>query len=179
MLQTFQEQCLEWARRHRALFALEKYIIVHFTRARTKHNHSCPLTLPTSLINSSPSAHVLGVILDKKLSWQPCLHHIKSNLATQIRVHSRLIASTWGASLQVFRLLYTAVVRPAIPIGCPLWWAPPSTPLFRSGLGDKLQRVNNHGLKTISSSYKAIQVQSLQADMGVPLLSLYMDDRQA
>jgi hypothetical protein len=93
-LQTVHEQCLEWARRHGASFAPEKYILVHFTKARTKHNHTCPLMLPTSTIYPSPSARVLGVILDKKLSWQPHLHHIKSKLATQTNVLSRLTAST-------------------------------------------------------------------------------------
>jgi hypothetical protein len=93
-LQTVHERCLEWARRHGASFALEKYILVHFTKARTKHNHSCPLILPSSTIHPSPSACVLGVILDKNLSWQPQLQHIKSKLATQTNVLSRLTAST-------------------------------------------------------------------------------------
>jgi hypothetical protein len=30
-LQTVHEQCVEWARRHGASFAPEKYILVHFT----------------------------------------------------------------------------------------------------------------------------------------------------
>jgi hypothetical protein len=68
-LQTVHEGCLEWARRHGASFAPEKYILVHFTKVRTKHNHTCPLILPTSTIHPSPSARVLGVILKKKLSW--------------------------------------------------------------------------------------------------------------
>ncbi len=98
MLQTVHKQCLEWARRHGASFAPERYILVHFTKASTKHNHACPLILLTSTIHPSPSARVLGVTLDKKLSWQPHLHHIKSKLATQTNVLSRLMASTWGAS---------------------------------------------------------------------------------
>jgi hypothetical protein len=96
MLQTIQEQCLEWARRHGALVAPEKHILVHFTKARTKHNSACPLFLPTTMIHFSSSAHVLGVILNKKLSWQPHLQDIKSKLATQTNVLSRLTASAWG-----------------------------------------------------------------------------------
>jgi hypothetical protein len=120
-LQTVHERCLEWAQRHVASFAPEKYILVHFTKVRTKHNSTCPLILPTSTIHPSLSACVLGVILDKKLSWQPHLQHIKSKLATQTNVLSRLTASKWGASLPVSRLLYTAVVRPAITPCCPAW----------------------------------------------------------
>jgi hypothetical protein len=129
-LQTVHEWCLEWARRHGASFAQEKYILVHFIKGRTKHNHTCPLILPTSTIHPIPSARVLGVILDKKLSWQPHLHHIMSKLATQTNVLSRLTASTWGASQRVLRLLHAAVVRPAITTGCLAWWAPPFYAIF-------------------------------------------------
>jgi hypothetical protein len=129
-LQSIHERCLEWARKHGASFAPEKYILVHFTKARTKHNTACRLTLPSLTITSCPSARVLGVILDKKLSWQPHLQHIKSTLATQTNVLTRLTASTWGATLRFSRLLYTVVVCPAITPGCPAWWAPPDMPFF-------------------------------------------------
>jgi hypothetical protein len=148
-------------------------------KARTKHNSACPLILPTSTIHPSPHACVLGVILDKKLSWQPHLQHIQSKLATQTNVLSRLTASTWGASLRVLRLLYTAVVRPAITTGCPAWWALLHTPFHCKGLGDKLQRVKNCCLRTVSGAYKATPVRSLQAEVSVPPLPLHMDGRQA
>jgi hypothetical protein len=128
-------RCLEWARKHGAFFAPEKYVLVHFTKARTKHNNSCPLILPTSTLHPSPSARVLGVILDKKLSWQPHFKHIKLKLATQTNVLTRLTASTWGSTLWVSRLLYTAIVRPAIATGCPAWWAPLERPFLRKGIG--------------------------------------------
>jgi hypothetical protein len=37
-----------------ALFAPDKCILVHFTKARLKHNSSCSLIMPTSTINPSP-----------------------------------------------------------------------------------------------------------------------------
>jgi hypothetical protein len=143
MLQIVQERCLEWASRHGASFAPEKYILVHVTKARTKHNTPSPLTLSPLTISLSPSTCVLGVILDKKLSLQPNLQHIKSKLATQTNLLTRLTASTWGASLRVSRLLYTAVVRPAITTGCPAWWAPPDAPFFWKGVGAELQKAEN------------------------------------
>jgi hypothetical protein len=87
------ERILEWARRHGASFAPEKYILVHFTKARTKHNSACPLILPDYTINPSPHARSLGVILDKILSWQLHLQHIKSKLTTQTNILTRLTAS--------------------------------------------------------------------------------------
>jgi hypothetical protein len=157
-LQSIHERCLKWARRHGALFGPEKYILVHFTKARTKHNTACPLTLPSFTITLCPSAHVLGVILDKKLSWQLHLQHFKSKLATQTNVLTRLMASTWGAYRWVSRLLYTAVVHPAITTSCPAWWALPDTPFFQKGVGKELQRAKNQCLRTVAGAYRATPI---------------------
>jgi hypothetical protein len=81
--QTVYDRCFEWAQKHGASIAQEKYILVYFTKAQNKHNTSLPLVLPTSRIFPSPFAQVLGMILNKKLSWQPHLQDIKSELATQ------------------------------------------------------------------------------------------------
>jgi ribose 5-phosphate isomerase RpiB len=93
MLQTVNERNSEWAQRHEVSIASEKYILVHFTKAGVKHNSACPLNLPTSIIYSSFYVHILGIILDKKFRWQPHLQHIKSKLATQTNILTRLIAS--------------------------------------------------------------------------------------
>jgi hypothetical protein len=66
-----------------------------------------------------------------------------SELATQTNAFLRLMASTWGASGRVLRLLYTAVVRSAITTGWPVWRAPPSTSLYQKGLWEELQKVDN------------------------------------
>ncbi len=178
-LQTVHERCLDWARKHEVSLAPNEYIFVHFTEARTKHNTSCSLLLPASTLYSSPSACVLGVILDKKLSWQPHLQHIKSKLTTQTNVLKRLTASTCGASLQILRLLYSAVVRPAITTGCHAWWAPPDRPFFRKGMGDELQKVESQCLRAVSGAFKATPVRSLQAEVGIAPLPLHIDGRQA
>jgi hypothetical protein len=143
-LQTVHKRCLEWARRHGASFAPENFVLVHFTKARTKHYSACPRILPTSTILPSPHAHHLGTILDRRLSWQPHMQHIQSKLATQTTVLSRLTASTWGTFLRVLRLHYTAVVRCAITTGCPPWWAP----LLRHSL--------TRGFGTSSAEWKII-----------------------
>jgi hypothetical protein len=91
-LQSIHKGCIEWARKHGALFAPEKYILVHFNKARTKNNTACPLTLPSLTITPCPAARILGVILDKKLSLQQHLRHIKSKLAIQTNILRRLTA---------------------------------------------------------------------------------------
>jgi hypothetical protein len=178
-LQSIYKRCLEWARKHGAWFAPEKYILVHFTKAKTKNNTACPFNLLSLTITPCLSARVLGVILETKLSSQPHLQHIKSKLSTQTNVLTRLTASTWGASLRVLGLLYTAVVCPAITTSCFAWWAPPETLFFRKVVGEELQKAENRRLRTVSGVYKATPIRSLLAEVGVPLLPLHMDSRQA
>jgi hypothetical protein len=91
-LQSIYKWRLDLAMRHGASFAPTKYNLVHFTKARTKHISTCPLVLLTSPLHPSHSARILGVILDKKLSWQPHLQPITSKLVTQTNVLSRLMA---------------------------------------------------------------------------------------
>ncbi len=54
MLQKVPKRCLEWARRHEASLVLEWYILVYFTKARMKHNQSCPLILPAYTVFPKP-----------------------------------------------------------------------------------------------------------------------------
>jgi hypothetical protein len=93
-LQAIHKRCLDWARKHGASFAPNQYILVHFTKAGTKHNSPCPLILLTSTFHFHHSVHVMGVIFDKNFSWQPCQHHIKFKLATLTNVLTRLTDST-------------------------------------------------------------------------------------
>ncbi len=89
------------------------------------------------------------------------------------------MASTWGASLRVSWLLYTAVVYLAITTGCPAWWAPPDKSFFLTGVGEELQEAENRCLRIVAGAYKATPIRSLLAEVGVPPLPLHMDGKQA
>jgi hypothetical protein len=114
------------------------YIPVHLAKARTEHNTACPLILLSFTFSPSLFFRILTFILDKKISWQPYLQYIKSKLATQTNVLKRLTASTFGASLWLSRLLYTAVISPAITTGFPTWWTSPDRPFFQKGVVEEL-----------------------------------------
>jgi hypothetical protein len=94
-------------------------------------------------------------------------------------VLTRLTASTWRASLRVPRLLYTAVVCPAITTCGPAWWAPPDVPLFLKGVREELQKAENQCLIAIARAYRATPIRSPQAEVGVPPMPLHMSARRA
>jgi hypothetical protein len=60
---------------------------------------------------------ILGAWLDPRLTWNEHIAQAARKGQAASEALARLAASTWGPSVRNSRLLYTAVVRPAILYG--------------------------------------------------------------
>jgi hypothetical protein len=176
-LHAVYDRWLDWARRHGASFAPDKYILVHFTKAETKHNSPCPLILPTSSLHASPSACVLGVILDNNLRWHRHFYHISVKLTDQRHQKPyNLDIGHFSTSLEV------AVDR--CHTLCHNHWllcldGPTRYAIFSKRDGKGAAKGENLRLRAVSGAYEAIPVQSFQAEVGIPPLPLHNDCEQA
>ena len=116
------KRCVQWAARHGAKFAPEKYKVMHFTG--NKRMSAEQRRMPNiQLLQGEPEQNmrVLGVTVDRKLNWRA---HVNSAVAKVTRVEAairRITASTWGTSLRRSRQLYVAMARPAMMYGCECW----------------------------------------------------------
>ncbi len=117
----FHRRLLRWGCVHGASFAAEKYALVHFSHKKI-NIPTTPLILPTTTLNPSPHALVLGLILHSRLSWNPHISSIKSKLHTQTFVLTRLTSSTRGTHFMSCRLLYTSIILPAITYASNVWY---------------------------------------------------------
>ncbi|KHJ33088.1 hypothetical protein EV44_g3132 [Erysiphe necator] len=113
--------CEEWARKHGVRFAPEKYQLMHFTRARKRHNLEAKVSIQGHLTSPQPSLRVLGVYLDPKLNWGAHIKRVEQKSHTHIQVMNRLVQSTWGATFKRSKLLYSMLVRPALTYGPSIW----------------------------------------------------------
>ena len=100
-------------------FAVKKYHLVHFTRNRK--GPDTRVTLEGHEIQPEDWCRVLGVQIDRRLRWDTHIQSISKKMATQVYALDRIAGSTWGASLQRARQVYTAVVRSAIGYGASEW----------------------------------------------------------
>lgn len=112
-LETAHEICAKWARLHGAIFAPEKYSLIHFSRRR-KVDLTAAVNIHGRMSQPEQSIRVLGVILDPKLKWVPHIQHTKAKAAKQMAALTRTTASTWGASFSRARQVYPAVIRPVL-----------------------------------------------------------------
>jgi ribonuclease HI len=63
----------------------------------------------------------LGIVIDHKLSWRPHLNYIKGKVAKVQNIVSSIVRNTWGASFEVAKLLYTAVIEAITLYGLSSW----------------------------------------------------------
>lgn len=66
-LEAAHQKCVQWASRHGAAFAPQKYQLIHFTRSRTRHNLQAAVQIPGFEGGPVPSLRLLGVWVDSKL----------------------------------------------------------------------------------------------------------------
>jgi hypothetical protein len=107
-LEILHERCLKWSDMHGAEFAPRKYTLVHLVKQRSIPTTS--LHLRNFTLHPSPSARILGLIIDSKLSWRSHVAAVKAKMRTQTYAFTKLTASTLRVSLSTSRLLYTSIV---------------------------------------------------------------------
>ena len=178
-LESAHSRCIAWAKRHGARFAPDKYQLIHFTRRQRDPNGdlASAVCFNGQEISTETAIRVLGVQVDSKLRWKGHMQQVvqKGNMAFEAL--SRLTASTWGPSMKRSRLLYTAVVRPAMLYGSQLWGTrddgtPPAASLIRP-----LKCLQNRCLRKVTVAYKRPPTAALERESNVPPVDLHMEHK--
>ena len=167
-LEAAHKKCIEWASRHGAQFAPEKYQLIHFTRKRKKHNLKATVNIEG--FNGEPEKEIrlLGVWVDTKLNWGPHIKRAQRKGITQMASITKLCKSTWGATFHKARHLYTAIVRPAMLYGCQIWHNPLDK---HKGHSEALEKVQSQALRTMLGAYKSSPTHVLRQEAGIPPIS--------
>ena len=96
-------------------------------------------------------------------------------MATQTMALTKVTTSTWGATLNKARQVYTVIVWPAMTYKAVVWHSPKRSKIKGLGPAAKLTTLQNKCLQSITGAYKATNTQVLEAEAGVIPLDIYLD----
>ena len=174
-LEKAHQICLKWAQRHGASFAPKKYELIHLTCCPQKFNMEAKVDLGVNQILPKATLKVLSLWIDGKLRWGPHIKETQAKMTAQTMALTKVATSTWGATLNKARQVYTAVVRPAMTYGATIWHTPKDTKTKGLGPVAKLLPLQNKCLRSITGAYKATNTKVLEAESGVIPLDIYLD----
>lgn len=146
-LERMHDICAKWARSYGAKFSFKKYELIHLAKNPKKFNMKATVNIDTFQFKAKTDIRILGLQIDTKLKWGPHINKIKEKMITQKLAMSRLTASTWGASLAKARVIYSAVIRPAITYGSAIWRTPSDMPTHIKSIDQKLGVIQNSCLR--------------------------------
>lgn len=170
-LERIHERCEEWARKHGARFAPEKYELIHFAKRPKSFNMAATLNIGQIQKVATDNVRVLGVQVDTKLKWGPHLAKIEQKHTSQSLAIDRISTSTWGASFKMARLVCTSVVRPSIAYGASVWYVPQGAATSRKHVDRKLEVLQNKNLRRVLGAYRAVGSRILEKEAEIPSIS--------
>ena len=175
ILQRIHRKCQQWAIKHGAKFAPEKYELIHFARNHKKFNMTATMNIDEIRLDTKPHIRILGVQVDSKLKWSPHIQNVKNRYESQLLAFGRLSKSTWGATFQQARLIYSAVLRPTISHASSIWYSPKAIGETTKTTEKLLETMQNRGLRGVTGAYKAVGGPVLEKESGIPPISLHLE----
>ena len=103
----------------------------------------------------------LGVKLDTRLSWKPHIEDMEKKGIKKLAVLKKLSGTHWGANSKILKTVYMGAVRPSLEYGASAWATAAKTHT------NKLDKVQNIGLRTILGAMKTTPIAEMEKTAGV------------
>ena len=100
----------------------------------------------------------LGVKLGTQLSWKP---HIEKKGIKKLAILKKLSGTHWAANSKILKNVYIGTVRPSLEYGASAWATATKTHT------NKLDKVQNIGLRTILGAMKTTPIAEMEKTAGV------------
>ena len=104
---------------------------MHLTKAPQWFNMSAFINILGQTVKVTLILKILGLHIDAKLKWGPHLLKVKGKIETQILGLTAMTKSTWGATLNKARQVYSAVIHSTMIYGSNIWRLAPENPQGR------------------------------------------------
>lgn len=173
-LEKAHEFCSKWAKRYGAVFAPEKYQLIHFTKRRgLTEDLKSTIVIGGKQAELLQSMKVLGVWLDSKLSWKDHIKKATDKGLKAFNALARVTSAIWGPEMRKSRLLYTAIARPIMTHGAPIWATGAEGQGLTVSATQGMRDIQNKCLRKITGAYKRTAIAAIEREAAVPPIDLY------
>ena len=167
-LKSILNEAEEWRKKHGAQFEISKYIVVHYTRNRTRKTKAS-VTINGVTIKPSNEAKYLGVIFDQELRFKLHLQHAVKKGTNAAMALSSIAKSTWGAPYTYVRQLFQAVVAPRIDYAAIVWHRPKDDGSTAGTMQmRKITTIQRLAMKAILGCYRTTATAAMEVETGLP-----------
>ncbi|GFV15997.1 RNA-directed DNA polymerase from mobile element jockey [Trichonephila clavipes] len=129
-----------------------------------------PPTLYSTPLQWSQSTKYLGLVLDKKLTWKHHILHARDKFRHALRLIYPLICRNSEMDMYNKVLLYTAVLRPIISYGCPVWGYAAKTNI------NILEVAQNSIIRTITKANRYTRNSNIYKALKLPPFKKYIQN---
>ncbi|GFS48588.1 RNA-directed DNA polymerase from mobile element jockey [Trichonephila clavipes] len=144
---------------------VDKTVAVLFTRRRKP---CTPPTLYSTPLHWSQSTKYLGLVLEKNLTWKQHILHARDKFRNAMRSLYPLICRNSNLNIYNKVLLYTAVLRPILAYGCPVWGYAANSNI------KLLDNAQNALIRNITRAYRYNRNRNIYKVLNIPTFKAYI-----
>jgi len=115
------------------------------------------------LVPTNNSPRLLGVLLDRSLTFNAHIAKISETTTRRIRCLRAVAHSDWGWDKQSLRTIFFALIRSSTDYAAPAW-----QPWLSGTNIDRLDRIQNKGLRAITGQYGSAPLEALRIEADIP-----------
>ena len=172
-IQPVVNKLVEWGKSCNLSFNEKKTVSVVFHRSR-KSFDKYQIRVNNKLISHSQEVTYLGLLLDRKLTWQL---HIKNKIAKAKRLLMAIAQATrsvWGPVPAILRWAFIAIVRPVLLYAAFLW----GHEISGIGVQTALRKLNRLAISTMANMSRSMPTRALELATNIqPLAQSCLNSR--
>lgn len=161
-----------WTSNHNLEINPSKTNLIMFTKIREKMENFKKCKLYNQELEYSTSTKYLGVILDRRLSWNEHINKQIEKATNSLWISKKIVGKLWGLKPKLTKWIYTAMVRPIISYASIIWWRKTEQAETQRKL-ESLQRLANVNILGANSSTPSKAMELL---VGIPPLHLFIQN---
>ena len=145
-----------WSAEYGMPISVGKNESILFSSCKKDYSLAPLLHIGDDIIEYKDEIKILGVVIDKKLSFECHLKKMRKSTLNKLFQFRAIAGPCFGQSAQELRSLYVSYIRSGIEYGASIW-----SPFMCSSRINKLEVLQNQALRTITGCVRSTPIESL------------------